>query len=203
MKCDISRCDISQSYNVWCTRASADGCVTIDSISQLASEQLAWVEQGQARSWRWNGEVRFLRSRKKSVHPYWRAANTGHKPLNVDRVVCRLRPTAYYAICSMTAWASAHRGKLGQLTPPWKNGWKIKKRKHAKKSSFLCLCYIFRANRAGRCREGRYAGHIFIQIYFTMHCFVVNFSQFSSPQAARGHWPPNQNPADVPGWRRL
>ena len=23
------------------------------------------------------------------------------------------------------------------------------------------------------------------------------FSKFSSPQAARGHWPPNQNPADV------
>ena len=30
--------------------------------------------------------------------------------------------------------------------------------------------------------------------------FVVKFSQFSSPQAARGHWPPNQNPADVPAW---
>ena len=42
---------------------------------------------------------------------------------------------------------------------PWKNGWKIKKQKHAKKSSFLCLCYILRAIRAGRCRERRYADH--------------------------------------------
>jgi len=29
-------------------------------------------------------------------------------------------------------WASAHRGKWGQLTPS-KNGWKIKQQKHAKK----------------------------------------------------------------------
>jgi len=29
--------------------------------------------------------------------------------------------------------------------------------------------------------------------------FVVKFSKFSSSQAARGHWPPNQNPVDVPG----
>ena len=42
------------------------------------------------------------------------------------------------------------------------------------------------------------ADHIFIQIYFRMHHFVVKFSKFSSPQAARGHWPPNQNPADPP-----
>jgi len=42
-------------------------------------------------------------------------------------------------------------------------------RKHAKKSSFLCLCYILRGIRAGRCRERRYADHIFIQIYFRMH----------------------------------
>ena len=71
-------------------------------------------------------------------------------------------------------------------------------RKHAKKSSFICLCYILRAIGAGRCRERRYADHIFIQIYFRMHHFVVKFSKFSSPQAAREHWPPNQNPADVP-----
>jgi len=31
-----------------------------------------------------------------------------------------------------------------------------------------------------------------------MHHFVVKFSKFSSPQAARGIDPPNQNPADVP-----
>jgi len=39
----------------------------------------------------------------------------------------------------------------------------------------------------GRVRERRYAGHIFIQIYFRMHHFVAKFSTFSSPQAARGH----------------
>ena len=31
-----------------------------------------------------------------------------------------------------------------------------------------------------------------------MHHFVVKFTKFSSPQAAMGHWSPNQNPADVP-----
>ena len=72
-----------------------------------------------------------------------------------------------------------------------------------KKSGFLCLCYILRAISAGRCRERRYADHVFIQIYFRMHHFVVKFSKFSSPQAAMGHWPPNQNPADVPAAARL
>jgi len=71
------------------------------------------------------------------------------------------------------------------------------KSKNVQKEQFfvyvLCLCYILRAIRAGRCREQRYADHI--QIYFRMHHFVV---KFSLPQAARGHWPPNQNPADFP-----
>jgi len=91
-----------------------------------------------------------------------------------------------------------HIGANGVSWPPWKNGWKIKKRKHAKKSSFL---NILRAIRAGRCRERRYADHIFIQIYFRINHFVVKFSKFSSPQAARGHWPPNQNHADPPDHR--
>ena len=91
-----------------------------------------------------------------------------------------------------------HTGANGVSWPPLENGWKIKKRKHAKESNVLCLCYILRAIRAGSCRERRYADHIFIQIYFRMHHFVVKFSKFSSPQAARGHWPPNENPADVP-----
>jgi len=59
--------------------------------------------------------------------------------------------TCVKSTCIILSWASAHRGKWGQLTP-WKNGWKIRKRKHAKKSSFLCLRYILRAIRAGRCR---------------------------------------------------
>jgi len=58
--------------------------------------------------------------------------------------------------------------------------------------------YILRAIEAGRCRERRYADHIFIQIYFRMHHFVVKFSKFSSPQEARVIDPHNQNPADVP-----
>ena len=90
-------------------------------------------------------------------------------------------------------------GQMGQLTHPLENGWKIKKRKHAKKSSFLCLCYTFRAIRAGRCRERRYADHIYSDI--------LQNAPFRSqilkklPQAARGHWPPNQNPADFPECR--
>jgi len=88
-------------------------------------------------------------------------------------------------------WASAHRGKWGQLTP-WKNGWKIKKRKHAKNSSFLCLCYILRAMRVGRCRERRYADHIFIQIYCRMHYFVVKFQNFLRLRRQGGIDPPNQ-----------
>ena len=66
-------------------------------------------------------------------------------------------------MCS--AWASAHRGKWGQLTPPaGKIDEKLKKNKK-------------HAIRAGRCRERRYADHIFIQIYFRMHHFVVKFSK--------------------------
>jgi len=61
----------------------------------------------------------------------------------------------------------------------------LKKLKHAKKSIFS---EYFERIRAGRCRERRYAAdHIFIQIYFRMHHFVVKFSKISSPQAARGH----------------
>ena len=94
-----------------------------------------------------------------------------------------------------------HIGANGvSLPPPWKNGWKIKKWKHAKNSSFICLCYILRAITAVRCRKWCYADHIFIQIYFRMHhSFVVRFSKLFSPQVASGHWPPNQNSADVPG----
>jgi len=62
---------------------------------------------------------------------------------------------------------------------------------------FSMFILYFESNQGGRCRERHYADHIFIQIYFRMHQFVVKFCKFYSPQAARGHWPPNQNPADV------
>ena len=68
---------------------------------------------------------------------------------------------------------------------------KLKSEYTQKQSSFLCLCYISRAIRAGRCRERRYADHIFIRIYFRMHRVVVRFSNFSSLRFAL-------NPADVP-----
>jgi len=61
------------------------------------------------------------------------------------------------------------------------------KSENMQKGAVFYVCYILRAIRAGRCRERRYADHIFIQIYFRKHNFVVKFSNFSSPQAARGH----------------
>jgi len=79
-------------------------------------------------------------------------------------------------------------GQMGSANPPGKIDEKLKSENmQQNKSSFLCLCYILRAIGAGRCRERRYADHIFIQIYFRMHHFVVRFSKFSSPQAAMGH----------------
>ena len=88
---------------------------------------------------------------------------------------------------------------MGSADPPPLEKWmKNLKAKTCKKSSFLCLCYICRAIRAGRCRERRYADHIFIQIYFRMHHFVVKFSKYFRLRRQRGIDPPNQNPADVP-----
>ena len=54
------------------------------------------------------------------------------------------------------------------------------------KSSFLCLCYILRAIMAGRCRERRYADHMFIQIYFRMHHFVVNYFKIFFASGGKG-----------------
>ena len=39
---------------------------------------------------------------------------------------------------------------------------KLKSENMQKNSSFLCLCYILRTTRAGRCREWRYADRMFI-----------------------------------------
>jgi len=44
----------------------------------------------------------------------------------------------------------------------------------------------FESIRAGRCRERRYADHIFIQIYFRVHDFVVKFSQFFFASGGKG-----------------
>ena len=40
--------------------------------------------------------------------------------------------------------------------------------------------------RAGRCRERRYADHIFIHIYFRMHHFVVTFLKIFFASGGKG-----------------
>ena len=71
-----------------------------------------------------------------------------------------------------------HIGANEVSWPPGEIDEKLNSENMQKKSSFLCLCYILTAIKAGRCRERRYADHIFIQIYFRMHHFVVKFSKF-------------------------
>ena len=91
-----------------------------------------------------------------------------------------------------TAWQEHGRPHIGANVvswPPAKMDEKLKS-ENMQKNSFICLCYILRAIWAGRCRERRYADHIFIQIHFRMPHFVVKFSKFSSSQVTRGHWPP-------------
>ena len=61
----------------------------------------------------------------------------------------------------------------------------------------MFICYTLRATTAGRCKERRYADHIFIQIYFRMHYFVVKFSKKIRLRRQGGIDPPNQNPADA------
>ena len=74
---------------------------------------------------------------------------------------------------------------------------KLKSENMQKIAVFMFMLY-FESNQGRQCRERRYADHMFIRIYFRMHDFVVKFSNFSSPQAARGHRPPKQDPVDVP-----
>jgi len=75
---------------------------------------------------------------------------------------------------------------MGSADPPGKMDEKLKSGNMQKEQFHVCVI-ILRATRAGRCRERRYADHIFIQIYFRMHHFIVQFSKFSLPQVARGH----------------
>ena len=71
------------------------------------------------------------------------------------------------------------------------------KKENMQKEQFSMFMYILRAIRSDRCRERRYADHIFIQIYCRMHHFVVKFF-FLSLRRQGGIGPPYQNPADVP-----
>jgi len=79
---------------------------------------------------------------------------------------------------------------------------KLKSENMQKNSSFLCLCYILRAVRAGRCRERRYADHIFIQIFSRMHHFRSQILKIFFASGGKGALTPNQNPADVPERRQ-
>jgi len=64
---------------------------------------------------------------------------------------------------------------MGSADPPGKMDEKLKAK--------TCKKQISEWGWRGR----RYADHIFIQIYFRMHHFVVKFSKFSLPQPTRGH----------------
>ena len=88
---------------------------------------------------------------------------------------------------------------MGQLTP-WKMDEKLKSEDVQKEQfSKLMLYFESRAIRAGRYRERRHADHIFIQIYFRMHHFVVYCQNFLRLRRQGGIDPHNHNPADVPG----
>ena len=107
------------------------------------------------------------------------------------------------------AWASARRGKWGQLTL-WKNEWKTKKRKHAKRAVFYVYVIFWEQSGQADVENGAMMTTYSFRYTSQMHHFVVKYSKFSSPQAATwGHWPTNRNPADVPGrvcrryWSRL
>jgi len=88
-------------------------------------------------------------------------------------------------------------GANGVSRPPWKK-WmkKLKSENMQKNSSFLRLCYILTAIKAGRCRERRYAGHIFIlqNAPFRTQIFTIFFASGSKGALTAL----NQNPADVP-----
>jgi len=76
---------------------------------------------------------------------------------------------------------------MGSAEPPGKMDEKLKSEKSKKKQFSMFMLY-FESNHGRQVyRERRYADNIFIQIYIRMHPFVVKFSKFSSPQAARGH----------------
>jgi len=55
-------------------------------------------------------------------------------------------------------------GANGVSGPPGKMDEKLKSENMEKKRAVFYVCYILRAVRAGRCRERRYADHIFIHI---------------------------------------
>jgi len=83
-----------------------------------------------------------------------------HTPESQQLIVQQFRYSAH---------GRPHVGAIG-VSNPLENWMKNQKAKTRKKQQLH-----LRAIRAGRCRERRYSDHIFIEIYFSMHHFVVKF----------------------------
>jgi len=63
---------------------------------------------------------------------------------------------------------------MGSADRPGKMDEKLKSENMQKEQvSVFMLYFESRVNSAGRCRERRYADHIFIQIYFRMQCTIL------------------------------
>ena len=76
---------------------------------------------------------------------------------------------------------------MGSADPPGKMDEKLKSENMRKRAVFLGLCYILIAITAGRCRERRYADHIFFSdLYFRMHHFVVKFFKMFFVSGSKG-----------------
>ena len=127
---------------------------------------------------------------------------------SISRTRCNVQSSGHATLQHRAFWISGHihgRPHIGtngvSCPPPWKNRWKIKKRKHAKKSSFL--------DGGGRWSDTSddwlvklmiIITVIIIDHYHSSRVSLFKFSKCSSPRAARGHRPPNQNPADALGY---
>ena len=75
---------------------------------------------------------------------------------------------------------------------------KLKSENMPKSAVFLCLCYILKAIRSGRCRQRRYADHIiYADILQNAPFHSQIFTIFFASGDKGGIDPPNQNPADV------
>ena len=59
---------------------------------------------------------------------------------------------------------------MGSADQPGKMDEEFKSENMQKKNSFLCLCYILRATRAGRCIERPYADLILFR--YTSECII-------------------------------
>ena len=101
----------------------------------------------------------------------------------------------------MKPWASAHRGKWGQLNLPWKNGWKIKKWKHAKRAVFYVYVKFWEQSGQAGVENGAMLPHIYSDILPNAPICSQIFTIFFASGGNR-HWPPNQNPVDALGWSR-